>query len=76
MGQYVPARFDDPELTRISQALSSPDDYKRFNELDVLPKKYGDGTVVFISTALAATLALAGGRGMYVWYGAAWNRLG
>ena len=72
---YTPGN-QDPELQRIAVALSSPVDYRRFNELDVLPKKYGDGTVLFISAALAATLALAGGRGLYIRYGAAWNKLG
>lgn len=74
MGHYVPGRFDE-ELARISQAFSSPDDYKRFNELDALPKKYGDGTELFMSAALAASLGLATGRGKYIYWGGVWNKL-
>jgi hypothetical protein len=75
MGLYTPTRADDPELTKIAQAISSPDDYKQFNELDRLPVKYRDGTELFMSAALATTLGLAG-RGKYIYYGGAWNRLG
>ena len=75
MALYNPSK-PDPELIKISQALSAPNDYMNFNELDALPAKYGTGTVLMISAALAATLALAGGQGLYVYYGAAWNKLG
>jgi hypothetical protein len=47
MGQYTPARFDDPELHRISQALSSPNDALLLSELHREPARIKGGTVVF-----------------------------
>ena len=75
MGLYVPADPSNTEAARIAQAFSSPDDYKRLNELNALPRKYGDGTVLFMSAALAASLSLSGGRGVYVYYGSTWVKI-
>jgi hypothetical protein len=63
------------EFQRISQEMSAPIDSFRFNEVSVLPKKYGDGTTLFMSDALATALGLTG-QGIYTYYGSAWNKLG
>lgn len=63
------------EFQRISQEMSAPVDTIRFHELSTLPKKYGDGVTLFMSAALATTLGLTG-RGIYTYYGGAWNKLG
>lgn len=73
MGAYVPADPSNQESQRIAQALSSPNESITLNKLYVLPKKYGDGTVIFADS----TLGLGGSTtGYYGYYGGAWAKLG
>ena len=63
------------EFQKLARTKAEPEDVLKLKELSALPTKYGNGTIIFVSSALSTSLGLSG-RGIYAYYGSAWNRLG
>ena len=59
------------ELAKVSQAMSSPNEFLSLSLIYALPNKYREG-----DTVLAAAGVCGVAKGAYIFYDGVWNRLG
>lgn len=65
--------FLGPELAKIAQAKDTADEFLQLKELNKAPTKIRDGMVVL---ADGVNWDPSAGQGAYVYYAAAWHKLG
>ena len=77
MARYNPGIVDDQivgrELTKIADALDTPDKFLMLEMQYVAPTKFRDGMVVL---ADGTQWDPGSGAGVYAYYGSAWVKLG
>ena len=59
------------EFAKISQAMTSPDEFLSLDLIYALPTKFREGAIVLADAGVCGVT-----KGAYIYYDSAWNKLG